>query len=314
VVVHFGDGLGRGAYVRQREGRLTMHDPDAGLEPAFAAPEHACDAHFHVFGHEAQYPYDASDLRYKPPCTPLEDYLVLARRLGFSRFVFVQPSSYGLDNSCMLDAMRAMGPVVSRGIVHLDEVNATDAEIADLHALGVRGVRINVSPVQKPAPGLADRLRPKIEHLAARLKEVGWHIDFLLPGWLITELMPTLRALPVSFSVAHMGLFPAAAGPGQAGFQEFLALANDGSGRCWVKLTGIYRFSTQPGFADVAPFARALMETVPDQLLWGSDYPHLSFHDKVGTIQLYNMLGAWAPDAALRRKILAENPARLFEF
>jgi predicted TIM-barrel fold metal-dependent hydrolase len=291
-----------------------MTDPDAGLEPAYAAPPDACDAHFHVFGHEAQYPFDASDLRYKPPYTPLEDYLVLAQRLGFSRFVFVQPSAYGMDNSCMLDAMREMGPAVCRGIVHLDERTAKDEEIADLHALGVRGVRVNISPVREPEAGLADALRPRIEALAKRLQPAGWHIDFLLPGWLIDELMPTLRDLTVSFSVAHMGLYPAAAGPSQPGFQRFLKLVGDGSKRCWVKLTGIYRFSTAPGFTDVAPFARALMDQVPDQLIWGSDYPHLSFHDKVGTIQLFNQLGEWAPDPALRLKILTCNPARLFEF
>ncbi len=297
---------------------MSSHDleagPDAGLEPAFAAPANACDAHFHVFGPADRYPYESADLRYKPPYAPLDDYLALAHRLGFRRFVFVQPSAYGMDNSCMLDAMRTMGPAACRGIVHLDERTATDAEIADLHGLGVRGVRINISPVRQPEAGLADQLRPKIVHLADRLREVGWHIDFLLPGWLITELMPTLDRLPVSFSVAHMGLYPAAAGPSQPGFQGFLRLANDGSRRCWVKFTGIYRFSTAPGFSDVAPFARALIETVPDQIIWGSDYPHLSFHDKVGTIQLYNLLGTWAPDPAIRQKILADNPRRLFEF
>ena len=291
-----------------------MTDPDAGLEPAFQAPPGACDAHFHVFGHETEYPFDASDIRYKPPYTPLQDYLALARRLGFQRFVFVQPSAYGMDNSCMLDAMREMGPAACRGIVHLDERTATDAEIAALHAIGVRGVRVNISPVRQPEPGLADALRPRIEALAARLHEVGWHIDFLLPGWLIVELLPTLHALPVPFSVAHMGLFPAALGPAQPGFQQLLALVTDGSHRCWPKLTGIYRFSATPNFADVAPFAQALMDRAPDQLLWGSDYPHLSFHDRVGSIQLYNLLGTWAPDPALREKILTQNPARLFGF
>lgn len=99
-----------------------------------------------------------------------------------------------------------------------------------------------------------------------------------------------------------MSLFPAALGPAQPGFQQFLDLVTNGSHRCWPKLTGIYRFSTEPGFTDVAPFAQALMDRAPDQLLWGSDYPHLSFHDRVGTIQLYNLLGAWAADPALREK------------
>ena len=289
-------------------------DPDAGFTPAFAAPKGACDAHFHVFGLEAKYPYDASDLRYKPPHEPLAAYMKLANRLGFERYVFVQPSAYGLDNSCMLDAMANTPAALRRGIVHLDETKPDDKVLARWNDLGVRGVRINLSPIRKPEAGLADSMRPKIIKTAAICKELGWHIDFLTPGWLISELMPTLAALPVQFSVAHMGLYPAKDGPKQKGFQEFLALANDGSKRCFVKLTGIYRFSQEPSFADVKPIAEALIATVPDQLLWGSDFPHLSFHDKVGTIQLYNMLAAWAPDPAMRRRILTDNPARLFGF
>ena len=290
------------------------HDPDDGVEPTFKAPRNACDAHFHVFGPPERYPYESSDLRYRPPVEPLDAYLRLVRPLGFERFVFVQPSAYGLDNACMLDAMREVDPALRRGIVHLDEQNATDREIADLSALGIVGVRINVSPVRKPEAGFADALRPRIVHLADRLKEVGWHIDFLLPGWLILELMETLRTLPVPFSVAHMGLFRAELGAGQPGFRAFLDLADDGSERCWVKLTGIYRFSSDPTFADVRPFAEALIGRVPRQLLWGSDFPHLSFHDKVGTIGLFNQLGTWAPDDATRRTILVDNPARLFGF
>ena len=127
-------------------------------------------------------------------------------------------------------------------------------------------------------------------------------------------LMVPLRELPVAFAVAHMGLFPASDGPSQRGFRDFLALVGDGSARCWVKLTGIYRFSQARGYADVKPFARALIATAPEQMIWGSDFPHLSFHDKVGTIELYNKLMDWAPDAAMRQRILADNPARLFEF
>jgi len=289
------------------------HDPDAGLAPAYAAPPGACDAHFHVFGPAKRYPY-GTDLRYKPPLAPLEAYLELAQRLGFERFVFVQPSAYGLDNSCMLDAMQAMDPAVQRGIVDLDETSVTDAQVAAWHDLGVRGIRVNVSPVRKPEAGLAQSMLPRIARLAALAREIGWHLDFLTPGWLVSELIPMLRELPVEFTVAHFGLFPARDGVRQPGFQEFLQLVNDGSRRCWVKLTGTYRFSQAENFADVTPFAQALIATAPDQLIWGSDYPHLSFHDRVGTIQLYNKLGDWAPDAATRQAILADNPARLFGF
>jgi 2-pyrone-4,6-dicarboxylate lactonase len=288
--------------------------PDDGLEPAYTAPRNACDAHFHIFGPADRYPHVTTDLRYRPPYAPLDEYLAVARRLGFERFVFVQPSAYGLDNACMLDAMAEVDPGARRGIVHLDETNAKDAELARWHGHGVRGIRINISPIRKPEAGLADALRPKIVRTADICRGLDWHVDLLLPGWLISELMPTLRELPVAFSVAHMGLFPAADGVSQQGFRAFLSLVGDGSRRCWVKLTGIYRFSKDPTFVDVKPFAQALMATAPDQLIWGSDFPHLSFHDKVGTIGLYNKLADWAPDAAMRRRILADNPARLFGF
>jgi predicted TIM-barrel fold metal-dependent hydrolase len=266
-----------------------------------------------VFGADGQYPH-GSDLRYKPPHEPLEKYLALARRIGFERFVFVQPSAYGIDNSCMFDAMRAIDPAIRRGIVDLDETRATDRQLADWNALGVRGIRVNISPVRKPEAGLADSMLPRIGRLAAMCRELRWHLDFLTPGWLVSELMPTLRELPIEFTIAHFGLFPAKDGVEQPGFQDFLTLVNDGSRRCFVKLTGIYRFSTAPGFSDVKPFAQALIAAAPGQLIWGSDFPHLSFHDKVGTIMLYNHLGEWASDPATRKTILADNPARLFGF
>jgi 2-pyrone-4,6-dicarboxylate lactonase len=291
---------------------IAKHDPDAGFTPAFAAPTNACDAHFHVFG-DQRYPY-GSDIRYKPPFEPLAAYLKLARRIGFVRYVFVQPSAYGFDNSCMIDSMRELDPAIRRGIIDLDEMNTSDKELAQFNADGVRGIRVNISPIRKPEAGLAASMLPRIARLTKICQELGWHLDFLTPGWLVTELMPTLRELPVEFSVAHMGLFPAKDGPGQTGFQEFLKLVGDGSKRVWPKLTGIYRFSTKPDFSDVKSIAQALMDKVPDQLIWGSDFPHLSFHDRVGTIQLYNLLGDWAPDAGLRKKILADNPARLFRF
>src|ERR1700686_4159193 len=243
---------------------MTKHDPDDGFEPVFAAPSNACDCHFHVFGPPAKYPY-GSDIRYQPPYEPVELYLKLARRIGFVRYVFVQPSAYGFDNSCMLDSMRELDPAIRRGIVDLDENNTSDKELADLNLTGVRGIRVNISPIRQPEAGLAASMLPRIGRLAKICGELGWHLDFLTPGWLLSELMPTLRELPVEFSVAHFGLFPAKDGVKQRGFQEFLSLVGDGSRRCWVKLTGIYRFSVAPDFADVKPLAQALIETAPDQ-------------------------------------------------
>jgi predicted TIM-barrel fold metal-dependent hydrolase len=263
----------------------------------------ACDAHFHVFGPAEKYPARDPKLRYKPPFAPFADYLAHAHALGFERFVFVQPSAYLRDNSCMLDAMREMPGC--RGIVDVDE-NAPDAELEAMHKRGVRGVRINVSPIHPPEPGLAQKLLPRIERLEARCAELGWHLDFLLPGWLTNELLDKIDDLKTEATLAHMGMFLAKDGPKQPGFQRLL------KSRCWVKLTGVYRMSQAPGFADAAPMARALIEAKPDRLIWGSDYPHLSFADKVTSEQLFDLLKQWAGNEA--KRILVDNPAKLFDF
>jgi predicted TIM-barrel fold metal-dependent hydrolase len=283
--------------------------------PAFRAPPLSCDAHFHVFGPPERYPYGAGtseQLRYAPPLAPLADYLDLATRLGIERFVFVQPSAYGRDNSCMLDAMREVGIARCRGIVDVDE-NAPDTLLAEMDQLGVRGVRINVSPVKPLTGGLAEAMRPRIARLDARCAELGWHLDFLAPGWLTEELLPVFAQMRCAFTLAHMGMFLASAGPRQRGFQKLVDFLRHDDGRAFVKLTGIYRMATAPTFADAAPMARALIEAAPDRLIWGSDYPHLSFAHTVGSVQLFNLLADWA-DAATRRKILVDNPAALFGF
>jgi predicted TIM-barrel fold metal-dependent hydrolase len=291
---------------------LQHHDKPP---PAFRPPPLACDAHFHVFGPADRYPHGGvnENLRYAPPLAPLSEFLELSKHLGFERFVFVQPSAYGRDNRCMLDAMREVGIARCRGIVDVDE-NAPDALLAEMHAVGVRGVRINVSPVKPSAPGFSETMRPRIERLDARCAELGWQLDFLGPGWLTEELLPVFARLRVPFTIAHMGMFRAENGAQQPGFQKLLDFLRNGHGRAWVKLTGTYRMATLPTLADAAPMARALIEAAPDRLIWGSDYPHLSFADKVGSVQLFNLIADWAPDEATRRKILVDNPAALFEF
>jgi predicted TIM-barrel fold metal-dependent hydrolase len=231
---------------------------------------------------------------------------------GCDRGVLVQPSVYGTDNSCMVDALRS-GLHALRGIAVV-EANVTDRELEDLHSAGVRGVRINVSPVQAFDAALVDQLLPRIQTLDARCAEIGWHLDFLLPGWLTEALLPVMDQLRVDHSLAHMGMFLGREGPAQAGFVKLLDRLRHGNGRTWVKFTGTYRMATAPLFADALPMAQALIHAAPDRIIWGSDYPHLSFADKVGSVQLFNLLQDWAPDAATRQKILTDNPAALFGF
>ena len=293
---------------------MSSHDDEPA--PAFRAPPLACDAHFHLFGPANRYRYGAGtteSLRYTPPLAPLSDYLELAAHLGFERYVLVQPSAYGRDNACMLDAMREIGPARCRGIVDVEE-NAPDKLLADMHKLGVRGVRINVSPVKPAAPDFAATMQPRIARLDARCAELGWQLDFLTPGWLTEDLLPTLARLRSPCTIAHMGLFRAELGPTQPGFRRLIDLVRDGERQAWIKLTGVYRMATGPTFANATPMARALIAAVPDRLIWGSDYPHLSFADQVGSVQLFNLLADWAPDERTRRRILVDNPAALFGF
>ncbi len=287
---------------------MAEHDDS---EIRFEVPSKSCDCHFHVFGLPERYAY-SSHLRYAPPLAPIEDYLALARRLGIERFVFVQPSAYGRDNSCMIDAMREVG-AACRGIVDIDE-NIAEAELDQLNKAGVRGVRVNVSPVKLSEAGFSATLLSRIERLNGRCAELGWQIDFLAPGWLTSELMDTFKTLKVDFTIAHMGMFVAKDGVGQRGFQQLLDLLRFGEGHCWVKLTGVYRMSTRPGFADAEPMARALIEVAPNRVIWGSDFPHLSFANKVNTIELFNLLDRWAPDEKSLHAILVANPQQLFKF
>ncbi|MFL6573431.1 MAG: amidohydrolase family protein [Burkholderiales bacterium] len=271
----------------------------------------ACDAHFHVFGPEERYPY-SSELRYTPPRAPLEDYLEHARKLGIGRHVFVQPSAYGRDNRCMLDAMRAVGGQTCRGIVDIEEDMPEEA-LERLDAAGVRGVRVNVNPIKPPEPGFSMTMMKRIRTLDAKCAGRGWMLDFLAPGWLTRELIPVFRDLQSRFSIAHLGMFPAMAGPQQPGFMEFLNLVRRCE-RCWVKLTGAYRISLEPDFADTLPLARALIAAAPERVIWGSDYPHLSFSERVDAQRLFTLLEAWAPDKRVRDRILVENPLRCFGF
>jgi 2-pyrone-4,6-dicarboxylate lactonase len=284
----------------------------SSIPVAFAAPPLACDSHFHVFGAPGRYPYEGDNLRYTPPIAELDDYLALAATLGIQRMVFVQPSAYGQDNTCMLDAMRTLEPTARRGIVDLDE-NADDGVFARLDEQGVCGVRINVNPSKPTTPDFSDKIVRRIALLDARCHELGWSLDFLLPGWLTTELLPLLRGLRSQFSIAHLGMQKASDGVNAPGFKGLVDLLKFGEGRCWVKLTGIYRISQQARFDDVTPLVQALAQAAPDRLIWGSDYPHLSFAQN-DSVMLFNLLARWMPDAALRQKVLVDNPAVLYGF
>ena len=157
-------------------------------------------------------------------------------------------------------------------------------------------------------PGFSKTVTKRIQTLDGKCDELRWMLDFLTPGWLTRELIPAMRRLKSPFSIAHMGMFRA----GDAGFEDFVSFLKDANG--WPKLTGLYRISTAPGYADLAANMRAVVEAAPERALWGSDYPHLSFADKASTGVLFQKFTGWIADENQRQKILVDNPARCFGF
>jgi 2-pyrone-4,6-dicarboxylate lactonase len=285
----------------------------------------ACDTHLHVFGPRRRYPLRPG-VTSAPWWATWDAYREIAGPLGLRRQVLVQPSLYGSDNRCLLDTLETAGSGHVRGVVQLDDsgTGPADRELDRWHALGVRGLRVNCFPLSqarhsvhspaRPEPGWTEAVLARLRRQGAVARELGWHLDLLAPGWLVLELLPALRESPVPFVLAHLGMFPAGEGPDQPGFRALLDLMTDGSCRCWVKLSGPYRISCQEGFADVGPMARTLLAAAPDQVLWGSDFPHLSWTGEVSTTDMMALLCRMVPDPVQRTRVLVRNPALLYGF
>ncbi|OWT64094.1 GntR family transcriptional regulator [Candidimonas nitroreducens] len=270
-----------------------------------------CDTHVHIFESRERYPLKTGELRSEPPDAPLARLLAESGPEGVRRVVFDQPSHYGYDNRCILDAVETLGRDRARAIVSIDENTVTDTELDALHARGARSIRVNYG-YRSTDPDITRRAAEHAHKLASRAADRGWHLEFLVPNRALRELLPTLAGLPCDFSVGHMGVFPAEKGVSQEGFADFLRL--HAMGRCWIKFTGVYRISKAPDFTDIEPMARAFVQNNPDRIVWGSDWPFLSHLDVVTYPQLLGLFEQWVPDAATQRRILVENPARLFDF
>ncbi|MBI3512572.1 MAG: amidohydrolase family protein [Proteobacteria bacterium] len=276
--------------------------------PRLATPADACDSHAHVFGPATRYPYQANR-GYTPPDATDAAYEALHRALGIARGVLTQPSVYGIDNRRMLDAVAA-APQRLRAVAAVDGA-VTDDELARLDDAGVRGIRVNlVDKGGMPFESFAD-----VARMTARIAPLGWHLELLVHAHDYPDFRRTMAALPVDVVVGHLGYMRTSEGLEHPGFRDFLKLVADG--HCWVKLTAPYRITTGTSvpYADVAPFARRLIETRPDRMLWGSDWPHVATKLAMPNDgDLLGLLSDWAPDAAVRRQILVDNPARLYGF
>ena len=273
--------------------------------PHFAVPPGTCDAHMHVFGAADTYPHVPKP-HYTLPDGKLEHYLRLMEVLGIERFIIVQPSFYGTDNSCLLDALEQAGSK-ARGVVMFDP-EVRDSELDRFHAAGVRAVRLDLfKRAREPLAAIQDYVR----QTAARVARLGWHLQFYVPGYVVRELIPFLATLQVDFVIDHMGYMLEEDGLRPADFAALLELTR--SGRGWLKLSGPYRIAKDKGYGAVEHIARQIVDAAPGRAIWGSDWPHIP-NSQRDTGELLNLLPAWASDERTRQRILVDNPARLFGF
>ncbi|WP_170765870.1 amidohydrolase family protein [Ruegeria lacuscaerulensis] len=293
---------------------MTVGNPQipacAGPDPAprapqFAMPPLACDCHSHVFGPQEKYPM-VPDRFYTPPEASLASYEHLLTTLGFERAVIVQPSIYGTDNRATLEAAEADREQY-RAIVVVDGA-VTEEQLQQMHDQGARGVRANLL-------FSGDKAMAEVRAIADRIAPLGWHLQVLLDISTFPDPYAYFSSLPVQTVFDHMGHFPVSKGIGTTGFQALLDLMHEG--KAWSKLSGAYRITGQaaPQFDDVTPIAQALIAANPDQVVYGTDWPHP--HIPVAMPNdgdLLDELALWAPAAATRNAILTDNPARLYGF
>jgi 2-pyrone-4,6-dicarboxylate lactonase len=278
-----------------------MRAADTNTAPVFEVPAGACDSHFHVF--EPGYPAVPNPL-YTFPDASLEQYLRMTEVLGIDRMVLVQPTYYRTDNSLALDVLRKVGSRC-RAIVQVEE-DISDAELDGLHALGVRGIRLDLF-ARADAP--IEENIAYIRRMAARTTPRGWHLQFYSPGTVIRALLPFLADLEDTVVIDHMGYMLESDGLTDADFARLVAVVDQGN--CWIKLSGPYRIAKDKPLASVTPLARALVAARPDRLIWGSDWPHLPDGQR-DTGELLNLLPDWAEDPADLHRILVDGPNRLF--
>jgi predicted TIM-barrel fold metal-dependent hydrolase len=273
--------------------------------PKLKAPPNATDCHHHIY--DARFPADPS-ATLRPPDALVADYRALQKRIGTARNVLVQPSTYGIDNRCHLDALAAFGPSARMVAVVNDTVSAE--ELKRMHALGVRGIRFNLAQAGATTPEM-------LEPLSRRINELGWHIQINAPAAKIMEIMPILEErVPSPIVFDHLAHIPQPDGVNHPLFAKVRALMD--KGRTWVKLSGAYADTKvgPPSYSDSSAVARAYAKAAPERCVWGSDWPHPTEQSKQlpDDALLFDLLTDWVPDEKARHRILVENPASLYDF
>jgi predicted TIM-barrel fold metal-dependent hydrolase len=286
----------------------------------FDVPAGACDCHTHIHADPAKFPFFAGRV-YTPELASPEEMSALHKALNIERVVIVTPSVYGPDNSATLFGMKARG-ATARGVAVIDD-KTPESDLDAMHQAGIRGIRLNLATGGVNDPNVG---RSRFQAAVDRMKARGWHIQLFTSLPMISAIKELVAASPVPAVFDHFGGAQAELGVGQPGFSDLLDLVK--SGKAYVKISGAYRASKLgPDYADAAPLARALIAANPERIIWGSDWPHPDSVTPAGKSptdvtplfqiddgRLLNQLPVWAPDAAIRKTILVENPAKLYGF
>jgi predicted TIM-barrel fold metal-dependent hydrolase len=286
----------------------------------FSVPPGACDCHTHIFGDPRQFPW-FSGRTYTPETASVEEMRALHRALHMDRVVIVNPSVYGADNSCTVDAMKQLGPR-ARAIAVIDDKTSA-AQLEEMDRAGVRGIRLNFETFGQANP---DATRKAFQSAVDRVAVRKWHIQIYTHLEVIESLHKEIMAAPVPVVFDHFGGAKGSLKMAQAGFGAMLDLVR--SGKAYVKISGAYRVSDKPpDYPDAAPLAKALIAANAERIVWGSDWPHpaggaLPGHSasdlapllQIDDGRLLNQLAVWAPDPAVRKTILVDNPTRLYRF
>ena len=286
----------------------------------FDIPAGACDCHTHIHPDPAKFPFFAGRV-YTPELASPEEMTALHKALKMERVVIVTPSIYGTDNSPTLFGMAARGPT-ARGVAVIDD-KTPESDLDAMGKAGIRGVRLNLATGGVNDPNVA---RPRFTNAVERMKARGWHVQIYTNMPMITAVKDLLMASPVPVVFDHFGGAVAAKGVEQPGFSDLVDLVK--AGKAYVKISGAYRASNAgPDYAECTPLAKALISANADRIVWGTDWPHpdsvtppgKQISDVTPLFQiddgrLLNQLALWAPDAAIRKKILVDNPAQLYRF
>jgi len=288
--------------------RVCMPPDPNPKKPKFTPPPNTCDTHCHLFGPPQVFPY-SERRRYTPPAAPFEHYMMMLDVLGVDRGIVVQPNVHDTDNRVSIDAIaRSNGRL--RGVGRIDD-DTTDQELEAMHEGGIRGIRFEFVEGRRGSTNI-----PLFERMIERVRPLGWHIELHVDPNVLVQHADWFRGLDLISVVDHFARIQTADGIDQPGFQLLLELMERPN--YWVKISGADQRTKAPyPYADVVPFAHALIAKAPDRVLWGTNWPHSNMFSYGRTPNdglLVDLMLDFAPDESIRKRILVDNPARLFGF